>query len=208
MEKPDEFLPTQLSLLGRLKNLEDNKSWLVFVDRYRPFVTGVIKKGGGLSESEVDDAVQETFITVAKYIKGFKYDPSRKFKGWLTRIAKTRHADQFRKRLPVADARPEQSDQASRTVTIDKVPDPTRYGFDAKWDDDQREHNRQTALDRIRDKVNPKHYQIFYAHVIQGWTADEVQKTLGVTIAQVHKVKSRIMKQLAKEAERIKKGPA
>ena len=206
MEKnKTEFLPTRSSLVGRIKNLDDDKSWQDFVGKYSPLVKGVAKKKG-LTDSEVEDAVQETFITAAKYIKNFDYDPTRSFKAWLLKIAKCRIVEQLRKRPRGVQSRPSDSDETARTKTIEKVPDKTQYGFQAKWDNDDREHDRKTALERVRKKVDPEHYQIFDAYVIKGWTAEEVKKALGVTtIAKIHKVKSRILILLAEEAERLKK---
>ena len=58
MEKnKTEFLPTRSSLVGRIKNLDDDKSWQDFVGKYSPLVKGVAKKKG-LTDSEVEDAVQ------------------------------------------------------------------------------------------------------------------------------------------------------
>src|ERR1041385_4862929 len=84
-EDHDEFLPTRQSLLSRLKDWGDDASWREFFDLYWRLVYRVAIKAG-LNDSEAQEVVQETVLSVAKKIKdgqGFKYDPSKSFKGWL-----------------------------------------------------------------------------------------------------------------------------
>src|SRR5207249_11589098 len=91
----DEFIPTRASLLGRLKNWGDQKSWQEFFDTYWKLIYSVAIKAG-LSDSEAQDVVQETVLAVAKRVGEFKADPALgSFKGWLLRITQRRIADQF-----------------------------------------------------------------------------------------------------------------
>jgi len=50
----------------------------------------------GLNDAEAQqEVVQETVISVAKQMPGFRYDPTRgTFKGWLLKITRRRIADQ------------------------------------------------------------------------------------------------------------------
>src|SRR6266478_5996435 len=80
---PDETIATRASLLGRLKDLGDVASWEEFYQTYRELIYSVARKAG-LNETEAEEAVQETLISVAKKMPGFKYDPTvDSFKGWL-----------------------------------------------------------------------------------------------------------------------------
>jgi RNA polymerase sigma-70 factor (ECF subfamily) len=82
----DDLLPTRPSLLGRLKDWRDDRSWQEFFDIYWRLIYGVARKAG-LSSSEADEVVQETMLTVAKKMKDFRYDPARgSFKGWLLQL--------------------------------------------------------------------------------------------------------------------------
>ncbi len=72
----DDFIPTRLSLLNRLKNWEDQRSWQDFFNTYWKFIYGVAIKAG-LTDAEAQDVVQETVVTVAKKIKDFQLDAKR-----------------------------------------------------------------------------------------------------------------------------------
>jgi RNA polymerase sigma factor (sigma-70 family) len=99
----DEVLPTRWTLVERLKDWEDQKTWREFYDSYWRLIYGVALKAG-LTEVEAQEVVQETVIGVATKIKDFQADPARGWvKGWLLNTTRWRITDQFRRRLPRAE---------------------------------------------------------------------------------------------------------
>jgi RNA polymerase sigma factor (sigma-70 family) len=202
-KQPKEYLPTRASLLSRLRNAEDSKSWQEFFDTYWDLIYGVAIKSG-LTPTEAEDVLQETLISTAKYLKDFQYDSSRSFKAWLLKIARTRIANQygFRKRLPGSSGLPKDKNETDRTATVERLPD-SHYDLAEHWDDEWREHIQKAVLKRIRNSVKPKHYQIFDAYVIKGWSVEKVAATLGVTTDLVYQVKSRLAAAIEKEVSRL-----
>src|SRR5262245_5224284 len=94
----DELLTTRRSLLSRLRDWDNEERWRDFFYTYWRLIHGLAMKCG-LTESEAQDVVQETMLSVAKQMPGFKYDPALgSFKGWLLQITRRRIADQMRKR--------------------------------------------------------------------------------------------------------------
>ena len=53
----DDLLPTRRSLLGRLRNWEDQVSWQAFFDTYWRLIYGVARKAG-LTDHEAEEVVQ------------------------------------------------------------------------------------------------------------------------------------------------------
>ena len=93
-----EFQRTRKSLIERLNDWEDQKSWDDFYRTYWRLIYSVAIKSG-LRNEEAFDAVQETIIAIAKQQKEGKYDPKQgSFKAWLMNLTRWRIADQFRKR--------------------------------------------------------------------------------------------------------------
>ena len=87
-----ELLPTRQnqSLLSRLRDWDDQESGREFFDTYWRLIHGLALKCG-LTDSEAQDAMQETMLSVAKQRPGFKYDPALgSFKGWLLQITRRR----------------------------------------------------------------------------------------------------------------------
>ena len=94
----NDLIPTRATLLHRLKDWRDNPSWQDFFDTYWKLIYGVAIKYG-LNETEAQDAVQETMISVAKHMPTFEYDRSvGSFKAWLLNMTRWRITDQLRKR--------------------------------------------------------------------------------------------------------------
>src|SRR2546428_1201844 len=141
----DEFIPTRRSLLTRLKNLDDQESWKDFFDTYARLIYHVAAKAG-LTDAEAQDVVQETVIIVARKMPGFKYDPAiGSFKSWLLLITRRRIEKQLKKRMPIKAGPASRAsgaggmsalfaDESKGTATVERVPDPKGFDFEAAWD--------------------------------------------------------------------------
>ena len=199
---PDEFLPTRHSLLSRLRNWEDQESWREFFETYWKLIYGVAIRAG-LSEAEAQDVVQETVLSVAKKMPGFRYDPAvGSFKSWLLLITRRRIADHLRKRSrQPAVAEPLPGEEAE-TSLVERMPDPAGPDLESVWDEEWNKAILGAALQRIRRQVDAKQFQIFDSYVLKEWPVEVVSQTLGVSAAQVYLAKHRISALLKKEIER------
>ena len=84
-EFDQDWLPTRQTLLSRLKDWDDAESWREFFESYSKLIYGVARRSG-LSDSDAQEVVQETLVTVANKIPDFKYDPNKgSFKEFLIR---------------------------------------------------------------------------------------------------------------------------
>ncbi len=193
--RADTFIPTRQSLLSRLKNWDDQESWRQFFEMYGELIYSFARKAG-LSEPESQDVVQETLISVAKEMPGFRYDPEMgSFKGWLCRVTRRRIVDQLRKRLPEDQLRlPE-----LRGDALENLPDNAGHDFGTIWEEEWQKYLLQNALRRVRHKVHPKQFQMFDLYVVQNWPMKTVRETLGVSAAQVYTAKMRISRLLKSE---------
>jgi RNA polymerase sigma-70 factor (ECF subfamily) len=68
--------------------------------------------------------------------------------------------------------------------------------IDAAWEEEWRENIYQTALARVRERVHPKSFQVFDYCVLQGVSAREVGRLLGLNAAQVYMAKHRVSSSL------------
>jgi RNA polymerase sigma factor (sigma-70 family) len=201
--KRDALDVTRESLIGRLVNLEDRARWQEFFETYWRLIYSVARKAG-LSDAEAQDVVQETVITVAKNIS--RYDRTAgSFKGWLLHMTRWRIADQFRKRAP---ANPRGSNRTrTGTATIERIPDPDGLDLEAAWQEEWQQNLLTAALERVKRKVDARHYQIFDCAVLKEWPAAKVAKELRVNVAQVYLVKHRLSALLKREVRAIEHRP-
>jgi RNA polymerase sigma-70 factor (ECF subfamily) len=197
-----ELIPTRDSLLSRLKDWRDDESWRDFFNTYWKLVYGVALKSG-LTEQEAHEVVQETVITVARRIPEFKYDPHVcSFKTWLLNLTRWRIIDQIRRRAPHGAANHFQVDSA-RTSTIERLADPAGLALDTVWDHEWEQHLLAAAVQRVKRKVNPEHYQIFHLCTFKDWPVKKVARELGVSPGQVYLAKHRIGALLKREVKAL-----
>jgi len=205
MDNPDDLIPTRWSLLDRLKNWEDQESWRDFFNTYWKLIYSVALKAG-LSESEAQDVVQETVLTVARKLAGFKTDPSAgSFKGWLLHITRWRIGDQFRKQQRQERTLNPLSDETRRTALIESVPDPAGCNLEAVWEEEWHKNLVDAAMQNVKGKVTPKQYQIFDLLVIRKWPVRDVVRALNVNAAQVYMAKHRVSRLVRLEIEHLEK---
>src|SRR3977135_3731308 len=120
--KAENLYATRRSLLSRVKNPEDQESWKVFFDTYSKLVFSCAAKAG-LTHSECEEATQETFITLARTMPDFKYDPKiGSFKSWLIHTVRFKILDQFEKRKR-RNVTSRSTTREGRTRTIERVAD-------------------------------------------------------------------------------------
>jgi len=198
----DQFLPTRQSLLLRLKDKHDDASWREFFDTYWRFIYMVAMRSG-LTDSEAQDVVQETVISVWDQMPTFKYDPSKgTFKGLLYKTARFCILDQQRKRKQNANRHANLPPATSGTDPIDKIVDPATLA-PHNWDEEWEWNLVQTAIQNIKAKIKPKHFQIFDWYVLKHMPSTEVASKLGISIGQVFLAKHRITALLSKEIQKL-----
>ena len=189
---PDSLIRTRRSLLGRLKNWEDQESWRDFFNTYWRLVYSVAIRAG-LTDGEAQEVVQETFIAVAKKIRDFQYDPAiGSFRGWLLHATQWRIADQFRKRCKSPSMQSLSSQTTKRTATVERVPDPAGFKLEEIWEAEWEKTILDAALEKVRHQVNASQYQVFDLYVIKHWPVQKVARTLGVSAARVYLAKHRV----------------
>ena len=206
-KRNEELLPTRASLLDRLRNWEDQASWREFFDTYWKFIYSVAIKSG-LSDQEAEDVVQETVLSVAKKMPDFVYDPARcSFKGWLMHVTRLRILDQLRRRQPAFSQIPAGEGESRLTPTVERVPDPASLEPDPAWDEEWERNLVDAALERVKLRVKPEHYQIFYLSAVKGLGIREIARMLQVNVGQVYLVRHRLAKDVKREVERLKQKP-
>jgi RNA polymerase sigma-70 factor (ECF subfamily) len=161
---------TRPSLLNRLKTGDDADSWREFYEIYGKLVRDFALHAG-LTDTEADEAVQETAIAMARHLPEFQYDPKKgRFKTWLLNQASWRIKDQLKKRNLAGQASGQSSagetpgrlsDDTRRTPTVERVADPASTDLNALFETQWRKNLFDAALERVKPKFSLKQIQIF-----------------------------------------------
>jgi RNA polymerase sigma-70 factor (ECF subfamily) len=202
-----DLIPTRVSLLTRLKDWNDQEGWKVFFDTYWKLIYRAAIKAG-LSDTEAQEVVQETVISVSKSMSDFEYDSEKgSFKSWLLRLTSWRVSDQLRKRQRDLRFRHSQPRTSTRTATVERLPDPAAQGLEATWDEDWEKNLVDAAVDRVKRKVDAKHYQAFDLYVFKEWPVSRVAKALKINPGKVYLIKHRITALIKKEISHLQQKP-
>ena len=200
-----DHLPTRPSLLQRLKNWDDNASWNDFKRIYSRFLHGIAMKSG-LTETEADDVVQETMISVAKSMPGFNYDPAAgSFRGWLALFVRRRVADCIRKRHYHANGVAVPKEQHMDTTVFTNQPAANSSPLEAQWQEEWSLSVLEVATAKVKGRVRNLQYQMFHLHVVKGLPVAEVEKLLGVKFPQVYFAKYKVSKMMKQEIKRLER---
>jgi RNA polymerase sigma factor (sigma-70 family) len=202
----DEFIPTRLSLLSRLKQWDDQESWRDFFDTYWKFLYSIALKAG-LSDDDARDMVQETVVAVAKGLREgrFKAAQGSSFKAWLKLIVQRRVASHLRRRqLPLAQAA-RGGEDTTRTPLVEKIPAPEVSVVGEVWEEEWAKNLADAAIERVKQRVGAKQFQMFDLYVLKEWPVREVAKTLHAHIAQVYLAKHRVTGLIKQETDKLRK---
>ena len=199
----EAYAKTRKSLIARLDNWEDQRTWDEFYQTYWRLIYSVAVKAG-LRPDEEFDCVQETILSIAKQSKRKLYDPEQgSFKTWLMNMTRWRINDQFRKRKKDTAMAGGEWDNDRKTAVIDRVEDPNGDMLSRLWDVEWKKNVADAALARVKAQVSPKQYQIFHYYVIKQWDAKKVQDHLNVSMAQVYLAKHRVGTVLKRELAKL-----
>jgi RNA polymerase sigma-70 factor (ECF subfamily) len=200
-----ETIATRASLVGRLKNWDDQTSWREFDATYRRVIVAFAVKQG-LNEQEAQDVAQETVLAVAKAMPGFQYDPARSsFSNWLFTVTRHRITDYIRRRPKEQEVRPPHADDTARTSTVARVPDPNSQPLDAVWEEEWRRNLTDQAMECLKAEVSVEHFKIFYLSVIKGQSSAKVALALGTNMAKVYVVRHRLAPRFQKLVAALQK---
>lgn len=197
--EPNPLLPTRQSLLSRLRSWDEQDSWREFFETYWRLIFDTARKAG-LNQAAAQDVVQETVITVAKEMPGFRYDRRKgSFKGWLLVITKRRVADALRRQYRAGEAHRANTEDPAVAAELAALSVATGDTLDAVWDAEWREHLAAAAVERVKRRVKPEHFQLFELSVLRNWPVRKVAAALGVSSMQVYLARHRVRAVLRQE---------
>lgn len=179
---------THTTLLNRLTAGEDTAAWSEFNERYGELIRGFARRKG-IQQADCDDLLQDVLVSLTKSMPGFQYDPAKgRFRSFLkTVVMRAMYRKFWQKR---GDLRLEDVGQAADLEWNDSD---TEDVWEAEW----QQYHLRLAMRTIdlefseADRIAFKHY------VVAGQAPQDTAALLGLTINQVYKAKSNILKRLS-----------
>lgn len=191
---------TSLTLLHRLcGDNNDQVAWREFLDRYGNKLHHWCRKRG-LQHVDAEDLIQNVLLAVARQMKTFVPDPSRKFRSWLKTIAYRAWCDFL--------ARKKRQAQGSGDSAIVRLLDSIEARDDF-LDHLQQEHDRELleiAMQRVEQRVKPETWEAFRRVSLEQEATTDVAEALGTSVGAIWVARNRIKRMLQQEIEWLSSG--
>ncbi|MBK1792141.1 RNA polymerase sigma factor [Persicirhabdus sediminis] len=195
---PDPY-KTRISLINRLKELDDNQSWDEFVTIYQGYIYTVIRNMN-INEADRDELVQQVMIKLWEKIPALDSTGKKgRFRSWLSTVTRNCVIDYIRKRNRQMALMDKVTQEKERDY-LNSVQVPASDLFE---DESWRMHLTNKALDNIRPHFSDNAIQSFRLS-LQGMEAQEIAETLDVKPESVYRLKTRVKASLIAEVKRLR----
>jgi RNA polymerase sigma-70 factor (ECF subfamily) len=199
----DDTTRTSPTLLRRTADWRDHAAWKELVARYDPLIRSWCRDYH-LDDDFAAEVVQRFWIELADKLRSFRYDPSRRFRGWLRRCFHWRVVDAIRERKREAHVVQSLDDPARGAVEGSLLASEHRGA-----EDDEPAARRLLLLDlaeqvhaAVRQKVHAQTWQAFWHIAIDGWTTRQTADALNMSYLAAHAAHKRVLDRLAEEGDR------
>ena len=199
----DDTTRTSPTLLRRTADWRDQAAWQEFVARYGPLIRSWCREYC-LDDDLAEDVSQLFWIELADKMRSFRYDPSRRFRGWLRRCFHWRAIDAIRER-----SREERVLRSLDDPSCPQVDGSLLAIEQLAEEDDEPAQGRLLLLDlaeqvqaAVRAQVHAQSWQVFWHISIDGWTTRQTADALKMSYLAVHAAHKRVGDRLAEEGDR------
>lgn len=187
---------TRHSLLLRLKD-RSGDAWQEFLSIYEQALLDFAKRKG-LQEADALDLTQEVLAALEKKLPDWELDPDRgKLRGWLFRVAHNMAVDKIVQRTKSPKPFGVLNSSGINDLAAANEQDSLMFL------NDYRRRLLHWAAERIRKRVSESTWQAFWMTAMEGQSAEEVAKELGLTHGNVYAAKFRVTARIQKLVDSI-----
>lgn len=188
---------TSASLLERLSDQPESADWDRLVTVYTPLIRGWIGHQAALQGHDADDVVQEVLAVLVRKLSDFRREPrTGAFRRWLKSITINCLRDFWKTRRNRSLAH----GGDDLAAVLEQLEDP-HSGLSQLWDDDYEQFVTRKLLELIRPAFSASTWAAFQGFAMEGRSADDVARELGITVNAVFIAKSRVLTRLRQEGK-------
>jgi RNA polymerase sigma-70 factor (ECF subfamily) len=195
-----EFPETRSTLLAQLRLPDNREAWEQFVLIYSPLIYRMARKRG-MQDADAQDLAQNVLMRVAGAIDQWeKTDPTTRFRHWLRRVAKNAIITALTKSPKDAaaggtDMQQLLSEQPETAMAIEQ---------ELALEYLREQYHRAAAI--VQTDVTAETWRAFELSVIDGKPCDEVAVLIGKSTGTVYAARSRVMRRLHDQVQRLEEG--
>ena len=187
---------TRPSLLLRLKDAQDQRSWSEFLAIYEPLVLQIVRNRG-LQDADAREVTQDVFVAISRAIARWEDDPARgSFRGWLSTITRNLVVN-----FLIRQSRhPRGSGDSQFQLWLETQPSPDSEASQL-FDREEKLQLFRWAAQQIRGEFRDAAWTSFWETAVNGRDAASVARELSVKVGVVYVSRSRVMKRLREKVE-------
>ena len=184
---------TRITLLHRLRDRDDQRSWEDFVDLYSRYLY-TVARNLGLNHHDAEDALQQVFLKVSDKLVTFEYSPvSGRFRSWLCTVCRNTVRDLQRRRAS--------RQRHQEVLQAEETPPPVE--LDQQAEKEWRDFLGNEALRIVRGRETALALSCFELHAA-GKDIASIAAELGLAANTVYVYKARVVEQLSREIRRLR----
>ena len=190
---------TEPSLLRRLVDPANDQAWRRFDSLYRPAVYRYARQGG-LAESDAEEVAVDVMRRVATAARRWSEQrPPRHFGAWLQRVARNSLLNLVTRELARRG-----TGGTSNLRRLSQRAEPT--GDDhQRWQRQRQETLLRQAAKAMREQFDADTCDVFWRTHVHGQPIGEVAERFGKSAGAVYAIRSRLVRWLREEVERLEK---
>ncbi len=194
----DDQYQTRATLIQRVQNQQDEKSWEEFVQVYRRYIYAIIRSMN-ISEHDTEDILQQVLINLWNSLPKMDYEKINRFRSWLSTVTKNCVTDFIRKRTREAN----RLEKASKDDTLTylksiRLPEVNQIA-EREWEI----HLTNLALENIRPLFSGKAVDAFQM-TLNGKSVEEIAAELDLKENSVYRLKNRVKERLIQEIRHLR----
>ena len=197
--EPDSPQPTQTRLLREVCDSGNRPAWEEFHRIYVPLITTFLRRMG-LTDADVEDAVQEILLIAQEALRSGSYDRSKGgFRAWLYGVSRNKALVVHRNRR-----RPSRAQSVKTESGVDLLSGLEDHRIDADrriWEQEYRYAVLAEAMRHVRVTLSRKVFEAFLCFAVHRQPAEEVAENLGLTVSSVYVYKQRAVQAIKEWVE-------
>jgi len=181
---------TRKTMLIRLKDQYDEKSWEEFVATYRQYIYNVIRRME-LNHHDALEIVQLVLIKLWKKLPDFSYDNYRgKFRNWLYTVTANQVRDFLRGKNLSLSKIPDSSKDLEKSISIPEIEEIA----EKEW----KTYIANMAWEKVKNHFSEGVCRAFLMS-IEGHGVEKISAEIGVSESSVYVYKKRVQDRLQEE---------
>ncbi len=188
---------TSVMLLTRLGEGPPNPdAWSKFVILYGPHILRWCRSYN-LQDSDAQDVTQEVLLLLSKQIGQFRYDPSKRFRGWLRTLVHSAYYGWVTRRRQWHQGSGD--DAIFERLEQEAARDDLLARIDAAFDRELFE----SAIETVRKRVESHTWEAFRLLAFEGLPGKDVANRLGMKLHTTFAARHKVQRLIREEIERL-----